>query len=112
MLTSTGEPGEILDAWAGAPLTVIVDAAVGDGATPGRIRRWTPDDETAAAVVSSHALGLPATYALGQALGRIPAKLIVLTVDVAEIGYGPTRTPQVSGAVPKVVATVLSEVIR
>ena len=100
MLTSTGEPGEILDAWAGAPLTVIVDAAVGDGATPGRIRRWTPDDEPAAAVVSSHALG------------RIPTKLVVLTVDVAEIGYGPTRTPQVSGAVPKVVATVLSEVIR
>lgn len=111
VLTSTGEPGELLDAWDGVPLTVVVDAAVGDGAVPGRIRRWLSGDGPATAV-SSHELGLPATYALGQALDRIPEELVVLTVDVAEVGYGDGLSSQVAAAVPDVVATVLTELRR
>ncbi len=112
VLTSTGEPGEILDAWADVPRTVVVDAAFGEGATPGRIRRWTPGAEAAAAAVSSHALGLPATYALGQALGQIPRELIVFTVDAAEIGYGVTLTPHVAAAVPEAMAAIVAEIRR
>jgi len=108
VLTSAGEPGELLDAWDGVPLTVVVDAAVGEGAAPGRIRRWVLGDEPATAV-SSHELGLPATYALGEALGRIPEELVVLTVDVADVGYGDGLTSQVAAAVPDVVARVLTE---
>ncbi len=112
VLTSTGEPGEILDAWADAPRTVVVDAAFGEGATPGRIRRWTPGAEAAPAAVSSHALGLPATYALGQALGRVPRELVVFTVDAAEVGYGVTLTPHVAAAVPDAVDAIVSEIRR
>ena len=112
VLTATGEPGEILDAWADVPLTVVVDAAVGENAIPGRIRRWTPGAETPAAAVSSHALGLPATYALGQALGHIPVELVVFTVDAADVGYGVELTPRVSAAVPEAVGAVLSEIRR
>ena len=109
--TAIGEPGAILDAWCGVPRTIVIDAAVGDDATPGRIRRWTPGEETISAV-SSHALGLPATYALGQALGRIPDELIVLTVDVTEVGYGDGLTPPIAAAVPRLVARVRSEIGR
>ncbi len=112
VLTATGEPGEVLDAWADVPLTVVVDAAFGAGATPGRIRRWTPGTETPAAAVSSHALGLPATYALGQALGQVPRELVVFTVDAAEVGYGVALTPQVADAVPEAVAAILAELSR
>lgn len=35
--TGIGEPGEILEAWTGAGLAVVVDAAMGDGSTPGKI---------------------------------------------------------------------------
>lgn len=108
VLTSTGEPGELLDAWDGVALTVIVDATAGAGAVPGRVRRWVPGDEPTTAL-SSHELGLPETYALGQALGRIPEQLVVLTVDVAEVGYGDGLTPQLAAEVPHVVATVLAE---
>lgn len=109
VLTATGEPGELIDAWGGVPLAVIVDAAAGDGAAPGTIRRWTPGHDAAGAV-SSHALGLPATYALGHAIDRLPDELVVLTVDVADVGYGQALTPEVAAAVPDVVAAVLAEI--
>ena len=51
-------------------------------------------------VVSSHALGLPQAYALGQALGQIPEKLVVFSVDVADTSHGVTLTPAVAAAVP------------
>lgn len=106
VITAIGEPGAILEAWAGAEVAIVVDAAMGAGATPGRIRRWTPGDETEPAVPSSHALGLPQTYALGQALGQIPQQLVVFAVDVADVGHGDTLTPAVAGAIPAVVDAI------
>jgi hydrogenase maturation protease len=109
VVTAIGEPGAILDAWSGADLAVVVDAAMGEGLTPGRIRRWTPGDVEGSAVVSSHALGLPQTYALGEALGQIPDRLVVFTVDVADTGHGVGLSPAIAAAVPKVLDTVLAE---
>jgi hydrogenase maturation protease len=111
-MTAVGEPASILDAWTGVPLTVAVDAAMGAGSTPGRIRRWAPADDTEPGVVSSHALGLPQTFALGQALGRIPEKLVVITVDIADTSHGVTLTPAVAAAVPAAVDAVLTELQR
>ena len=112
VVTAIGEPGAILDAWSGAELAVVVDAATGEGSTPGRIRRWTPGDVVGSAVVSSHALGLPQTYALGEALGQIPDRLVVFSVDVADIGQGPGLTSAVEAAVPEVVDAILAELHR
>jgi hydrogenase maturation protease len=109
VLKAIGEPGAILDAWTGAPIVVVVDAAMGEGSVPGRIRRWTPGDDAESGVVSSHALGLPQTYALGQALGQIPEALVVLTVDVADTGHGVGLTSAVAEAIPKVIEAVLAE---
>jgi hydrogenase maturation protease len=112
VVTAIGEPGAILDAWSGADLAVVADAAMGDRAAPGRIRRWTPGDVEGPAVVSSHALGLPQTYALGEALGQIPHRLVVFSVDVADVGQGPGLTPAVEAAVPEVVDAILAELHR
>lgn len=116
VLTVSDDPTELIDAWAGVELAVVVDAGVdpaGDGnTTPGRIRRWTPDADDPPAPVSSHVLDLPATYALGRVLGRIPQRLVVFAVDAAEVGYGVTLTPAVAAAVPTVAAAVLSEIGR
>jgi hydrogenase maturation protease len=112
VMTAIGEPEAILDAWTGAPLAVVVDAAMRNGPTPGRIRRWTPSDPAETAVVSSHALGLAQTYALGQALGQIPERLVVFTVDIADAGHGQGLTPAVAAAVPEVVEAILGELGR
>jgi hydrogenase maturation protease len=112
VMTAIGEPASILEAWTDAQLVIAVDAAMGEGATPGRIRRWTPGNDDQPSVVSSHAVGLPQTYALGQALGRIPQKLVVLTVDIEDISHGLTLTPAVAAAVPAAVEEVLAELQR
>jgi hydrogenase maturation protease len=112
VVTAIGEPGAILDAWTGVELAVVVDAALGGAGTPGRIRRWTPGDVEGPAVVSSHALGLPQTYALGEALRQIPDRLVVLSVDVADVGQGPGLTPAVEAAIPEVVDAILAELRR
>jgi hydrogenase maturation protease len=109
VLTSIGEPGAILDAWTGASVAVVVDAAVGERSKPGQIRRWAPGDDAESAVVSSHALGLPQTYALGQALGQIPDKLVVFIVDVVNTGHGVGLTPAVAAAIPDVIEAVIAE---
>ena len=112
VLTAIGEPGAMLDAWSGADLAVVVDAAIGNGATPGRIQRWAPGDIEGPAVLSSHAFGLPQTYALGEALGQTPDRLVVLSVVVADVGQGPGLTPAVQAAVPETVDMILAELDR
>lgn len=57
----------------------------------------------------SHAFGLPQTYALGEALERLPEKLVGLTVDIADASLGVGFTPPVAAAVPKVITAVLEE---
>lgn len=108
--TVAGDPTELLDAWEGVAFCVIVDAAVGDGVEPGRIRRWSPGDWPADAAVSSHTLDVPATYALGDALGRLPRKLLVVTVDAADVGHGIGLSPALADAVPAVTSAVLAEI--
>lgn len=112
VVPATGEPAALLDAWRDTAHAVVVDAADGKNSTPGRIRRWSGHDLDAAAVVSSHALGLAQTCALGEALGRMPGKLVVFTVDVADTGHGVGLTPAVAAAVPKVTDSILAELNR
>ncbi|WP_280831057.1 hydrogenase maturation protease [Mycolicibacterium frederiksbergense] len=109
VMTDIGDPASILDAWTGVPLVIAVDAAMGDGATPGRIRRWTPQECTEPTAVSSHTFGLAQAYSLGRALGRLPRQLVVFTVDVADVRPDVGLTSTVAAAVPLLVKAVLAE---
>jgi hydrogenase maturation protease len=109
VMNATGEPASILDAWAGVALAVVVDAAVGEGSTPGRIRRWTPGREDPPTVVSSHSFGLAQTLELGQAVGRLPQKVVVFTVDIEHFDHGVGLTAAVANAVPAVVDDIIAE---
>jgi hydrogenase maturation protease len=112
VVPATGEPAALLEAWAGVARAVVVDAAAGEESTPGRVRRWSGDDLAAATAVSSHALGLAQTTALGRALGRMPAELVVFTVDIADTAHGVGLTPAIAAAVPTVIDAVLAELDR
>jgi hydrogenase maturation protease len=109
-MTAVGEPAAILEAWADVSLAIVVDAALGDGTAPGTIRRWTLDDDDWPAVLSSHAMGLPQTYALGAAVGQVPEKLVVFTVDIADADHGVGLSPLVAAAVPGVIDLILAEI--
>lgn len=80
VVSGISEPAALLDLWSGVARVVVVDAVAGAGVAAGDIRRWTTDDLQTTAVVSSRTLGLAQTYALGQALSRMPDELVVFTV--------------------------------
>ncbi len=104
VVACSGEPTEILEAWTGADLAVLVDGANGD--TPGRIRRCAIEDLADVVPVSSHDLGLRQIYELGRALDRAPAALVVVAVDVADTGHGLGLSPAVAAALPEAVRLV------
>ena len=113
VVTDIVEPVSLLEAWSGAGLAVVIDAAVVTPSTPGRVRRCDLSDVVAASEgLSSHGVDITRTHALGQALGRVPFALVVFTIEVADTGHGIGLTPPVAGAVPEVVCMAVDEINR
>ena len=109
-----GEPTQLLDAWVGTDLAVVVDAVLCEPAEPGRIHRSGADATTAAATgwAGSHALGIPDAIRLAEVLDRAPRRLVVFAVEAADIGFGCGLSREVAAAVPDLVETVLGELRR
>lgn len=111
VMIDTGDPAAVLDAWAGVPLVIAVDAARSEMAQPGRVRRWSPGRFAVSSAMSSHGFDLGKTLSLGEALGRLPRRLVIFTVDVDDVSRRTTLTPTVASAVPKVVEAILAELV-
>ncbi len=109
VLDCAAEPTAILDAWTGTRLAVLVDAVA--GGRPGRIGSHRLADIAEPRPVSSHDLSLTQTWHLGRALGRAPAEVVVVTVDVADTGHGVGLTAAVAAAVPAASALVEAVVL-
>jgi len=105
VLTCPAEPTAILDAWDGAALAVLVDAAV--GVPPGLVSAGRLDEVAVPEnPVSSHDLSLRQTWELGCVLGRAPGSLVVVTVGIGDAGHGVGLSPAVRAALPEAVRTV------
>lgn len=111
-LCDIGDPFDILDAWAGARLAIVVDAAVATPPEPGRMHRLTAGDLPAARTASSHALQLATVLALGEALDRMPARLVIFAVEAADTRPGMGLSEAVRAAVPRVVRAVVTEIAQ
>ena len=106
------DPMTIINAWQGAGLAVVVDAAA-SGALPGTIRRFEGDARLLpkdVARCSSHGLGLTEAWELGRALGRIPDRLVVYTVEAGTFEPGNVLSADVAQAVESVVERVTAEI--
>ena len=113
VVTSVVEPTGLLEAWSGARLAVVIDAAVATPSAPGRVRRCHLGDVLAApGGLSSHGIDIGRTHELGQVLGRLPDALVVFTIEVADTSWGIGLTPEVAAAVPEVVDMVATELNR
>jgi hydrogenase maturation protease len=110
--TDIVDPMSLLEAWSGAGLAVVIDGAFGTPPAPGRVRRCGLSDVATCDGLSSHGFDLVRTHALGEALGRVPGELVLLTVDVADTGHGAGLTPRVARAVPEVVGMAVAEINR
>ena len=104
-----GDPVRLMEAWAGADLVVVVDAVRCTPARPGRVHRMSFIDVGEPAT-SSHGFGIPEAVELAQVLDRLPRRLVVFAVEVAEVGFGPGLSEPVAAAVPGLVREVLREV--
>lgn len=107
-----GEPARVVETWDGADLAVVVDA-VRTGAPPGTVHRFDPACEgipVPAGPGSSHSLGASDAYHLGRALGRLPGRVVIIGVEVADVGPGAGLTPEVAAALPAAVAAVVEHV--
>lgn len=111
MTVNDGEPTRLIEAWAGVPLAIVVDAVRADPAVPGRVHRLVLEDSAMeqARPVSSHGLGLGDAIGLGRALDRMPGRLIVHAVEAGDLGQGAEMTPAVAAAVGTLAAAVLRD---
>jgi hydrogenase maturation protease len=111
LLVSDGEPAGLIEAWAGAPLAVIVDAVRAEPSVPGRLHRLVLHGAGTAEVrpVSSHGLGLDSAIGLARALDRMPGSLILHAVEAADLGQGPGLTPAVAAVIDTLAEAVLRD---
>jgi hydrogenase maturation protease len=110
LIACDGESSRLLDAWSGAEVAYVVDAVRAVSPRPGRIHRITvpePVGRDRAGAASSHGLGLGEAVELARMLDRLPARLEVFAVEVADTGFGETLSAPVAAA-----ATEVARLIR
>lgn len=105
VIDCAAEPAALLEAWAGAPLAVLVDAV--SGGVPGRVRRCTLGELARSGALSTHDLDPAETYDLARALGCAPQEVAVIAVDTADTGHGPGLSPAVAAALGEAERAVL-----
>lgn len=115
-----GEPSQLLEAWAGARLAVVVDAVACSPAVPGRIHRtglaapYALDGDPLVAglsggAASTHGMGVPDAIRLAVALDRAPARLVVYAVEAADLGFGAGLSGPVAASLPELTRMVRAE---
>jgi hydrogenase maturation protease len=111
LTVSDGEPIRLMEAWAGVPLAIVVDAVRAEPAVPGRLHRLVLDNSTMELErqTSSHGLGLGDAIGLGRALDRMPGRLIVHAVEAGDLSQGADMTPAVVAAIDALAAGVLRD---
>jgi hydrogenase maturation protease len=112
LAASLGEATELIDLWDGADVAILVDAVRAGPPHPGRVHRlavYQPPGERARAA-SSHGMDLGEAVELGRVLGRLPARLVIYAIEVADIEHGTGLSPAVADAARHVAEEIAGEV--
>lgn len=107
----SGEVTELLDAWHGRELAVVIDAIRVDGRPGSRYRFEVGVDRLPdwGAGTSSHGAGLAEAIAVGRVLDRLPASLVIHGVEPADVSFGEGLSTPVQVAVEPLVDAVIAE---
>jgi len=112
-----GDVTRLLDAWDGADFAIVVDAARWPGASPGEVT-WLSDlgaDSAALATwgdaLGTHGLGVAEVVRLGRALGRLPGRLDLAAIALADAAQGEGFSDEVERAVDRA-AELVAEGVR
>ncbi|MGW2033879.1 hydrogenase maturation protease [Streptomyces spinosus] len=112
LTVSDGEPARMLDLWRGADAVVVVEALRAHPASPGELHTLTAGEAAARSggTASTHALGLGECLALAEALDRLPPRLVVHAMEVADVQLGARLSEPVRSALPELVDRVAASV--
>lgn len=109
---SDGEACALIMLWERRPLAVLVDAIHAQPAHPGRIHRLVascPAPERAG-TTSSHTIDMGEAVALARELDRLPDRMIVYGIEVADTDFGTGLTPAVARAADQAAEEIAAEV--
>ena len=103
-----GESTRLIEAWRDRSRAIVIDAvAAGDAAgTIHEVEVSTDALPDWAAGASTHGAGIAEAVALGRALDRLPAELVVFGVEPADLSHGPGLSPAVDAALPDLVERI------
>jgi hydrogenase maturation protease len=104
------DAADLLEKLADCRTAIVVDACQ-SGAVPGTIFRleWPDRRVLGRKSTSSHALGVGDALALAARLGRLPPRLIVYGIEVANCRPGSSLNPAVEQALPDLTRRICSE---
>lgn len=106
-----GEPGSLLEAWAGIDEALVVDG-ISSGAPAGRMHRFEVGKEPLPVELfrpSTHALGVADAVELARELERLPRRLAVYGIEGENFEAGEGLTPMVEIAVQELVDELYAE---
>ena len=105
------DPLALLDGPAGCELLVVIDACQGAG-PPGTLHRFEWPDPRLVTVrsTSSHGVGLVAALELAMMLGRLPPKVVILSVEGIQSGPSMSLSLEVEATIPEIISRVLAEI--
>lgn len=110
---SSGEGTSLISKWKASDFVIVVDA-IDTGGMPGFIRRMDAHVDSIPAEQffhsSAHTFGLGEAIHLASAIGRLPRKLIVFTIEGRNFSCGTAITPEVRGAIDTVVQKIRAEI--
>lgn len=114
-LLACDRPGvSLLSYCSGADAIVLIDAVI-SGAAVGTMQRWEGDaiPQATRLMTSSHGVGLAQTLALGDVLGRLPARRILYGIEVVRVGAEPDAplSAALNAAVPVLAQRLVEDVL-
>jgi len=99
---------ELMDLWEGADEVILIDAAR-SGAPAGTIHSIMADKEPVPVGLlstSTHSVGVAETVEMARSLGRLPSRLVIYGIEVAEVGIGEGLSKEVETAVDELVKVI------
>ena len=111
LVAATRDPTVLIAAWADTELAIVIDAAVCQPSTPGRICRYAsglPTDTPAGG--NTHSVGVSEAIQLAAVLNRAPRRLVLFAVEAADTSVGQGLSPAVEAAIPKLSKSILHEI--
>ena len=99
---SLGDSAELMDLWRDRDLAIVVDAAIPAHPRPGAVHH----------TVSSHHLPMGEAIELSRVLDRMPKRLELYAIEVADTGHGEGLSPRVRAAARRTAYTIAAEVKR